>query len=108
MSLADEHTIRNGSHRPAALPVGAKPATPLCTKIAMVMLWLAVLDRDDAAITRALALLPDGPEERGIALGMARIGLSIEPRLRCDAARENLLDLLGVYALSRRSLTEGL
>ncbi|BBX69015.1 hypothetical protein MPSYJ_24760 [Mycolicibacterium psychrotolerans] len=69
------------------------------------MLWLAVLDRDDDAITRALALLPDDPEVRGIALGMARIGLNAEPRLRCDAARSSLFDYLEVLDLSHRTAT---
>ncbi|WP_178360554.1 hypothetical protein [Mycolicibacterium hippocampi] len=71
----------------------------------MTLLWLGCIDRDDAAIEDALALLPDDPEVRGIALGLCRIGLSIEPRLRCDAARANAYDLLETYDLSHRVIT---
>lgn len=98
-------------HKPTPPPPAGRPtsrraaATPITTKIATALLWAAVIDRDDAAIDRALALLPDDAEVRGIALGMARIGLSIEPRLRCDAARQTLQDLIEAYDLSFRTLT---
>lgn len=90
---------------PTSRRAALRAATPLCTKIAMTMLWIAVIDRDDAAIERALALLPDDTEVRGIAVGMARIAVSVEPRLRCDAARASLLDLLETYDLSHRAVT---
>jgi hypothetical protein len=96
-------------HEPSAPPRIAprlSTAMPISTRCALVMLWLAVLDRDDAAITRALALLPDDPEVRGIAVGLCRIGLAIEPRLRCDAARRNAVDLLETFELSHRIATE--
>lgn len=91
---------------PAPRRVDVSTSTPTATKVVMASLWLAAIDGDELAINRALALLPDDAEVRGIALGLCRIGLATEPRLRCDGpARQNAVELLEAFELSHRVAT---
>ncbi|OBB76849.1 hypothetical protein A5759_05240 [Mycobacterium sp. 852014-52144_SCH5372336] len=69
------------------------------------MLWLGHIDGDSAAVDRALDMLPDDREVRGIAAALCEIGVSIEPRLRCAAARDNALDTLAATDTVFRTLT---
>lgn len=69
------------------------------------MLWIALIDRDYPAVDRALAFLPDDREVRDIALALCEIALAIEPRLRCDAARQQALTQLALLDRTFSMLT---
>uniref|UniRef100_A1UJR6 Uncharacterized protein n=2 Tax=unclassified Mycobacterium TaxID=2642494 RepID=A1UJR6_MYCSK len=69
------------------------------------MLWLAVIDRDYPAVDRALDMLPADPEVRAIAITLCEIGIAIEPRLRCDAARDQALTQLALLDHTFKMLT---
>lgn len=78
---------------------------PISVRAALILLWLGHIDADNAAIDRALAMLPEDREVRAIAAALCEIGVAAEPRLRCAASRDHMLDLLATVDVVFRTLT---
>lgn len=101
-------TATNGRKPPPAAPSSRnveRSTLPITTRAALTMLWLAVIDRDYPAVDRALDMLPADPEVRAIAITLCEIGIAIEPRLRCDAARDQALTQLALLDHTFKMLT---